>query len=80
MENSDGLNVWSFFLICIDNVEDSEASLVHNRIEISDNEFYGIDNKAIKSGGVRNLIIKNNEYNTDKENIISVNGKKINWR
>lgn len=53
---------------------------VHNRIEISDNSFCGFEDKAIKSVGVKNLIIKNNEYNTENDDVIWIDGKVLSER
>jgi hypothetical protein len=64
----------SFIIIGIQNVEDNEAPKVHGRIEITENLFYGIKDMAIKAGGVKDLIIENNMYDTEMEDIISVDG------
>ncbi len=49
-----------FIQIGVSGFENATAPKIHETIEISDNEFYGISNYAIRAGGVKNLIIKNN--------------------
>lgn len=61
-------------VIGISGVLDKDAAKIHGRIEISNNDFKEINNKVLKAGGVSNLIILNNSYDTEKEDIILVDG------
>lgn len=65
----------SFIRIGIGGMKDSESPKIHDRVEISDNDFYNINNKAIKVAGVKNLIIENNMFNTEEDSIISIDGE-----
>ena len=55
-----------FIQIGVSGFDNSDAPLIHEYIEISDNEFYGIDSYAVNAGGVKNLIIKDNRGEQDK--------------
>ncbi len=59
-----------------DSVEGSKIK-IHDRIEISDNYLADFYDKAIKSVGVKNLIIKNNSYSPNNEDIVWVDGKNV---
>jgi len=65
----------SCIFVGISGVNECEAPKIHDRIEISNNTFYDINDKAITASGVRTLIVKNNIYNTEKEDILSIDGK-----
>ena len=67
----------SFINIGISGMNDSDAFKVHNKIEILENTFSGIKYKAIKAGGIKNLIMKNNLFNTEKEDIVLVDDRII---
>ncbi len=49
-----------FIQIGVSGFEDAAAPKIHERIEISDNDFEGLEGFAVTAGGVRELIIKNN--------------------
>ncbi len=63
-----------FIQIGVSGFDRSEAPLIHESIEISDNEFYGIDSYAIHAGGVKNLIIKGNRTDSGKKLPIIIEG------
>lgn len=67
----------SFIIMGISGMKNCDAFKIHNKIEISDNKFYEIKDKVITAGGVKSLIIKDNLYDTEKEEIISVDDKII---
>ena len=59
-----------FIKIGVSGFQDAEAPKIHERIEISDNEFSGIKEFAVTAGGVKDLIIRNNR--TDREGALPI--------
>ena len=70
LKNCDITGRGAFLRIGIDGIPDESAPKIHGRIEITGNQFSDISSLAIKAGGVRELIIKDNVFDTDKEHII----------
>lgn len=65
----------SVIRVGIAGVNDCNAPKIHCRIEISDNAFNGINNKAVIAAGVKELIIENNIFDTEKNDIILIDGE-----
>ena len=49
-----------FISIGVSGFDAADAPKIHERIEISDNDFEGLDGYAVVAGGVQNLILENN--------------------
>ena len=49
-----------FISISVSGFSDADAPKIHQRIEIRDNVFEGLDGYAVTAGGVRELILRNN--------------------
>ena len=62
----------AFLQIGIDGIPDEKAPRIHQRIEITGNHFSEIANRAVRAGGVRELIIDGNVFDTEKEDIIMI--------
>ena len=54
-----------FIQIGVSGFSEADAPKIHERIEISNNDFYGIESFAVVAGGVKDLILPNNR--TDLE-------------
>lgn len=54
--------------------EDKDAPKVHEQIEITNNEFLGLNSYAITAGGVKNLIIQGNRTDSGKKLPIMIDG------
>ena len=70
LKNCDIIGNGAFIKIGIDGVPDEIAPKIHGRIEITGNYFSEIKGLAVKAGGVRELVLENNVFETEKENII----------
>ena len=73
LTNCDTQGSGAFIKIGIDGVPDESAPRIHGRIEITGNSFSQIKGLAIKSGGVRELIIEDNKFDTEKRDVIVIN-------
>lgn len=73
LQNCDTQGNSAFIRIGIDGVPDDVAPKIHGRVEITGNRFSEIKGLAIKAGGVRELIIENNLFDTERDNIIVKN-------
>lgn len=73
LRNCDTQGNSAFIRIGIDGVPDETAPKIHGRIEITGNSFSEIKGLAVKAGGVCDLIIENNLFDTEKDNIIAKN-------
>jgi hypothetical protein len=58
--------------IGVDGVPDEVAPKVHQRIEIVGNHFSQIKDCAIRSGGVRELILNGNVLDTDNPQLFEI--------
>lgn len=68
--NCDITGKGAFLRIGIDGIPDEKAPRIHQRIEITGNYFSEISGLAVRAGGVRELIIDGNVFDTEKEDII----------
>ena len=80
MRGCNDLGEKSFILAGVSGFSDADAPKIHEKIEISDNIFKGIKYQAITAGGVRELIMKNNSFDSDKEDIMIIDGKNYSVR
>ncbi len=71
LKNCDITGNGAFIIIGIGGFLPDAAPKVHGRIEITGNHFSEIACLAIKAGGVRNLVLDNNVFETEKENFIA---------
>jgi len=58
--------------IGIDGVGDEVAPKIHERIEITGNTFSDVSRHAVVAGGVKELVIENNTFDTEREDLILV--------
>ena len=65
----------SFILAGISGVPHTDAPKIHERIEISDNRFEGIRHHAIVASGIKELVMKNNSFDTEKDGLIIIDGE-----
>ncbi len=70
--NCNGRGGSAFLRIGIDGVPDEEAPKIHQKIEIVDNRFSNIKEYAIKAGGVKELILRGNTFDTDRTDIFKI--------
>ena len=75
MKGCNDLGEESFILAGVSGFSDASAPRIHKRIEISDNIFEGVRYHAIVAGGVEDLIMKNNSFDTEKDDLIVIDGK-----
>ncbi len=61
-DNCNGRGGSAFLRIGIDGVPDEEAPKIHNRIEIVDNVFKNVKEFAVKAGGVKELVLRDNQF------------------
>jgi hypothetical protein len=50
---------------------------VHKRFEISGNTFKNISNHAIHVAGIEELVVKDNTFDTDRDDLFVVDGKAV---
>lgn len=73
--NCNGMGGESFFTICVFGVDEKNAPKVHERIEFSNNVFEGIKDKVIVASALKELVLKDNVYKTDKKDLLRIDGK-----
>ena len=66
-----------FIQIGVSGFENQDAPKIHERIEISDNEFIGVKNRAITAGGVKELILRDNKSDSENGLSICIDGKDL---
>ena len=74
MRGCSDLGEESFILAGVSGFSDASAPKIHKRIEISNNVFEGIKYHAIVAGGVEELVLKNNSFDTEKDDLIVIDG------
>lgn len=62
----------AFIKIGIDGIPDAIAPRIHERIEIKDNRFSNIRNKAIIAGGVREIVTEGNVFDRDEAELTDI--------
>ena len=72
MSNCDITGRGAFITIGVDGIPDSEAPKIHEKIEITGNHFTDISSKAVKAGGVKELIIEDNTFDRDATELIQI--------
>ena len=70
LDNCNIVGNGAFLSIGISGVPNEVAPKIHGRIEITGNRFSRIKNLAVMAGGVRELIVEGNTFDTDKEGLI----------
>lgn len=73
LTNCDTRGNSAFIIIGIDGIPDEAAPKIHGHVEITGNRFSNIKGLAIRSGGVSELTVENNIFDTEKTNIIAIN-------
>jgi hypothetical protein len=58
--------------IGVDGISDERAPRIHQKIEIVGNHFSQIKDCAIRSGGVRELILSGNVFDTDNPHLFEI--------
>ena len=77
VDNCNALGGSAFISAGVENLDASVTPVIHQRVEISGNRFTNISKQAINVAGIDELIIKNNTFDTDRDDIVFVNGEKI---
>ncbi len=72
LDNCNGLGGNAFLRIGIDGVPEKDAPKIHQKIEIIGNKFSNVKQFAVKASGVKELIIKDNTFDTEQENIFEI--------
>ena len=72
LDNCNGRGGSEFIRIGIDGVEDEKAPKIHEKIEIVGNRFSSIRKYAVKAGGVKELIIQDNVFDIERENLFRI--------
>ena len=67
----------SFITVDVDGVAHENTPKIHERVEIYSNRFEGIKDRAITVAGVKELIIRDNDFASEADRVIYVDGKKI---
>jgi hypothetical protein len=70
LDNCDIIGNSAFLRIGISGVPDDKAPKIHERIEITGNRFSRIKNLAVMAGGVKELVVENNLFDTDREELV----------
>ena len=65
----------AFIIIDVPGVEREKTPKIHDHIEITNNRFEGIQDKAIIAAGVQDLIIKENVFVNGSAKVIEIDGK-----
>ena len=61
-------------MIGVSGFSEADAPRIHERIEISNNEFCGIKEFAVVAGGVKDLLIHNNRTDFEGELPLRIEG------
>lgn len=72
LENCNQYGGKGFIRIGLDGVPREDAPKIHGRIEIVGNRFSGIRNCAIRADGVRELILQDNVFDSDREDLLQI--------
>lgn len=72
LDNCDITKRGAFIIIGVDGIPDDKAPKIHKRIEITENSFSNISGLAVRAGGVQELILENNVFDNENENMIRV--------
>ena len=70
LDNCDIVGNSAFLRIGVPGIAEELTPKIHERIEITGNRFSRIACRAIQASGVRDLILENNVFDTEKEDII----------
>ena len=70
LDNCDIIGNGAFLRIGVSGDPDEKAPKIHERIEITGNRFSNINNLAVTAGGVKELVVENNVFDTDKQGLI----------
>lgn len=70
LDNCNIVGSGAFLSIGISGVPNELAPKIHERIEITGNRFSRIKNLAVMAGGVKELVVEGNIFDTDKEGLI----------
>ena len=70
LDNCDIIGKGAFLRIGVSGIADELAPKIHERIEITGNRFSRIACHAVRACGVKDLILENNVFDTEKEDII----------
>ncbi len=77
LENCNGWGGNAFIRIGADGFDFDKTPLIHKYIEISNNSFSNIRKYAVKAGGVQELVIKDNKFDVENNDIILIGGRDI---
>ena len=72
LDNCNGRGGSEFIRIGIDGVDSKEAPKIHERIEIVGNRFSNIRQYAVNASGVKELIIQDNIFDAERENLFKI--------
>ena len=78
LDNCNGRGGSAFFRIGIDGVPDEEAPKIHQKVEIIGNRFTHIKQYAVKTGGLQQLVLRDNTFDTDTDGLFMIDQKKKN--
>ena len=77
IDNCNALGGHAFISVGAEGFTAENTPKIHKRFEISGNTFKNITHKAIDVAGIDELIIKNNTFDTDRDDLFFVDGKKV---
>jgi len=69
LDNCNGRGGSEFLRIGIDGVADEDAPKIHGKIEIIGNQFSNVRQYALRAGGVKELIIRDNTFDVEQDNL-----------
>ena len=70
LDNCDIIGNGAFLRIGVSGIAEESAPKIHERIEITGNRFSRIACHAVRASGVKDLILENNVFDTEKDGII----------
>ena len=77
LKDCNALGGESFITVDVDGVPHDASPKIHGRVEISGNRIENVKKKAIEVAGVRELVIRNNTFTNDGDEVVVIDGKKI---
>ena len=72
LDNCDITKRGAFIMIGVDGIPDDKAPKIHQRIEITNNRFINISGTAVRAGGVQEMILEDNVFDSEGEDLIRV--------
>ena len=77
VDNCNAMGGTAFISVGVENFDDKNTPKVHKRFEISGNTFKNIKKQVIRVAGIEELVVKDNVYETELEDLIIVDGEVV---